>query len=352
MASTGTYAPDPDLHVVDANNQPVSGGLVWTYIAGTTTPIATYADVGLTTPNTNPIVAGSDGRFVAFLNPGNSYKFIYETAATPPAHGSVLATRDNITAMPVYASTTDVIGTAGQTLTAGQVAYLSFGGQWLLADADDAGASYRPYLIGVAVNTAVGGTQCLIRISGQIAIPGVTLIPGTMYYISQTSGAITSTVPPPPAYARFLGQALDATTLALGLNPQEPQGVVVAQAFNAGHFVGGGSMTWTVTSGQMNLNQYAVFGRTLMWTLHVNPSTLGGTSSALLLITLPGGFSSPGASASGLIPTAFLLDGGATPRSGYVGLWSATQVGVINSAGVLALGANAGVGFTIFLPIL
>ena len=98
--ATGTYAPDPDLRIVDANGVPISGGLIWTYLAGTVTPIATYSDVGLTVPNGNPIVAGSDGRFTAFLTPGVSYKFVYEGAATPPAHGPVIITRDNLLAFP------------------------------------------------------------------------------------------------------------------------------------------------------------------------------------------------------------------------------------------------------------
>ncbi|HMF95106.1 MAG TPA: hypothetical protein VKE96_12460 [Vicinamibacterales bacterium] len=223
MASAGTYAPDPDLHVVDSNGLPVAGGLVWTYIAGTLTPVATYTDVALSIPNSNPIVAGSDGRFVAFLAPGNSYKFVYESAATPPTHGAVLATRDNIGAIPISSPSTDVSGTAGELLTQGQCVYLSSGlggkvsGQWYLADADFDYASSTASLVGIVVNTALAGTQCLVRLGGQIAIPGLTLTPGAAYYVSQTAGAITATVPPvaPPAYTRYLGQALDVSTLAV-----------------------------------------------------------------------------------------------------------------------------------------
>src|SRR5262249_3814815 len=109
-----------DLHVVDADNKPVSGGLVWTYVAGTSTLIATYTDIGLTTPNTNPIVADSGGRFVAMLAPGQSYKFVYEAAPVPPAtHGAVLCTRDNI-ATQMLTSTGGTPATLGANTFSGR----------------------------------------------------------------------------------------------------------------------------------------------------------------------------------------------------------------------------------------
>jgi hypothetical protein len=40
----------------------LSGGLVYTYLAGTTTPQVTYTDITGTVPNANPIVLGSNGR--------------------------------------------------------------------------------------------------------------------------------------------------------------------------------------------------------------------------------------------------------------------------------------------------
>lgn len=48
---------------LDANGEPISGAKLYTYQAGTTTPKTTYQDAGLTTPQTNPIIADSAGRF-------------------------------------------------------------------------------------------------------------------------------------------------------------------------------------------------------------------------------------------------------------------------------------------------
>src|SRR5262249_6396122 len=199
MAATGTYAPDPDLHIVDANNLPVSGGLIWTYLAGTTTPTPTYSDVGLSVVNANPIVAGADGRFVAFLAPGNAYKFVYEMPAIPPAlHGVVIATRDNITAIPISSPSTDVVCSAGDQLAAGSTVPLSGGrgvtaaGRGFRPDADSDSSSTLATIVGIATNPAAFGTQALIRIAGQVGIQGQTFLPGPVYYVSTTAGTVTA----------------------------------------------------------------------------------------------------------------------------------------------------------------
>jgi hypothetical protein len=94
-----TLAPPPYQTLVDTAGAPVSNGCVWTYSAGTTTPIATYSDA-LGTVNTNQIRTDPAGRYVAYLSPGVGYKFVYEGPATPPAHGVVLRTADHIIGPP------------------------------------------------------------------------------------------------------------------------------------------------------------------------------------------------------------------------------------------------------------
>lgn len=87
----GTLIPTPYQTVLDANGNPVSGALIYTYFAGTTTPQPTYTDVALAVPNANPIVADSAGRYVAFLSPDSSYKLIIKDAASV-----TIRTQDNI----------------------------------------------------------------------------------------------------------------------------------------------------------------------------------------------------------------------------------------------------------------
>lgn len=77
----------------DNNGNPLAGGLIYTYSAGTTTPIATYTSSSGGTANTNPIVLDSAGRTPAqiWLTEGNSYKFVLQTSL-----GATIKTDDNI----------------------------------------------------------------------------------------------------------------------------------------------------------------------------------------------------------------------------------------------------------------
>jgi hypothetical protein len=59
----------------DSNGNPLAGGKVWTYQAGTTTPQATYTDSTGVTPNANPVILDSRGEANIWLDVTLSYKF-------------------------------------------------------------------------------------------------------------------------------------------------------------------------------------------------------------------------------------------------------------------------------------
>ena len=67
----------------DANGAPLTGGLIYSYLSGTTTPVTTYTTRDGTTNNTNPIVLDGAGRTPAeiWLDGGVLYKFILKTSA-------------------------------------------------------------------------------------------------------------------------------------------------------------------------------------------------------------------------------------------------------------------------------
>ena len=61
------------------NNAPLTGGKIHTYLAGTTTPVATYSnDSGAT--NTNPIILDADGRANIYIDDSVAYRFILKDA--------------------------------------------------------------------------------------------------------------------------------------------------------------------------------------------------------------------------------------------------------------------------------
>jgi hypothetical protein len=63
----------------DDNGNPLSGGKLYTYDAGGTTPKATYTDAAGTTPNANPVVLDAAGRATVFLD-GTTYRFDLKTS--------------------------------------------------------------------------------------------------------------------------------------------------------------------------------------------------------------------------------------------------------------------------------
>lgn len=69
-----TISPSPKLQFLDSNGQPLVGGKVYTYEAGTTTPLATYTSSTGGSANTNPIILDSRGEASVWLS-NQAYKF-------------------------------------------------------------------------------------------------------------------------------------------------------------------------------------------------------------------------------------------------------------------------------------
>lgn len=94
--------PSPKFRAVGADGLALVGGKLFTYVAGSSTPKATYADQGLASPNANPVILNSRGEADVWLD-GN-YKVVLTTAADV-----VVWTVDNIrdiTSSPVLAGVT------------------------------------------------------------------------------------------------------------------------------------------------------------------------------------------------------------------------------------------------------
>ena len=104
----------------DNNGVILSGGKIYTYAAGTTTPQATYTSALGITPHSNPIILDSAGRVPGgeiWLTDGLVYKFKIETST-----GVLIGTYDNITGVNSnfvnYTVQEEV-----QTATAGQTVF-------------------------------------------------------------------------------------------------------------------------------------------------------------------------------------------------------------------------------------
>jgi hypothetical protein len=98
---------------------PLTGGLLYTYSAGTTTPRTTYTDNIGATANSNPIVLDAAGRvpYEIWLLFGLNYKFVLKTSV-----GVTIGTWDNISGVNGSPTATSFYADAF-TATAGQVLF-------------------------------------------------------------------------------------------------------------------------------------------------------------------------------------------------------------------------------------
>lgn len=100
----------------DNSGDPLTGGLIYSYQAGTTTPLTTYTSSSGNNAHTNPIVLDAAGRVPnggeIWLNYFYKYKFVLKTST-----GTLIATYDNVggsfNASPIIANFT---GTGSQTV--------------------------------------------------------------------------------------------------------------------------------------------------------------------------------------------------------------------------------------------
>ena len=81
----------------DANGAPLSGGFVYTYIQGSTTPAQTWQDANETIPNSNPVVLDANGSCLLYGN--GAYQFTVTDAL-----GNAVPAYSGLTYSPAYVS--------------------------------------------------------------------------------------------------------------------------------------------------------------------------------------------------------------------------------------------------------
>lgn len=106
-----TLTPDAKFIGFDDNGVILSGGKLYTYAAGTSTPLATFSD-SAGTANTNPVILDSAGRAVVYLQ-AFSYKFVLKNSSDVQ-----IWSQDNISDAALTSVAGSIVGTTDvQTLT-------------------------------------------------------------------------------------------------------------------------------------------------------------------------------------------------------------------------------------------
>jgi hypothetical protein len=171
----------------DDNGVPLAGGLIYTYQAGSSTPLATYTTNGGTIANSNPIVLDASGRTPAeiWLFTGFSYKFVLKNA-----DDVLIQTLDNIYPILQDApSSSASIPSGGIILWSGSTGSVPSG--WYLCDGTNGTPDLRnSFIVGAgdtyAVN-ATGGTADAVVVSHTHTVidPGHTH--NTNVYVTDSS---------------------------------------------------------------------------------------------------------------------------------------------------------------------
>ncbi len=134
---------------------PLAGGKIYTYQAGSSTPLATYTDNTGTVANANPIILGTDGRPAdeIWLTYGFNYKFILKTADEV-----LIQSYDNLYGI------IGVQPTVGATIPAGLISMWSgsigsIPAGWYLCDGSNGTPNLTDrFIIGAGSAYAVNGT--------------------------------------------------------------------------------------------------------------------------------------------------------------------------------------------------
>ena len=190
-----TISPDPRLQFFASDGSFLVGGKLYTYAAGTTTPLTTYTSSSGGTANTNPVILNSRGETSVWLG-SSQYKFVLKDA-----NDVEIWTQDNLWAA-ANVDGSNAIGTWPINIT-GNAATATY------ADTAGVANSVAP---GGAVNKVIAGTNITISPTNGVgdvtinAVPSgsVTSITGAGLYgftlpggPITTSGTLTVTPPAP-----------------------------------------------------------------------------------------------------------------------------------------------------------
>ena len=178
--------PSPKTAFVDAAGEPLVGGQLYTYVAGTTTLQATYTDSTAATANTNPIILDSRGEANVWLG-GAIYKFVLKDA-----DDALIWTVDNISAPTAAVSPVlsgNVTIDSNTSSPALKITQTGTGPAFKVQDSSD--PDVTPFLIDNSGNVGIGTATPVSAL--EIASPGVFtgawayLPSGTAMLFAQTS---------------------------------------------------------------------------------------------------------------------------------------------------------------------
>ena len=265
---------------------PLTGGLLYTYAAGTTTPLATYTTAAGSTANSNPIVLNSAGRLdnEVWLTSTLTYKFVLKDSS-----GVTIATYDDIPGI-------------------GSVSGLTSGSSILYGNGS---GGFSNVTIGSNLSFVGGTLSASTGSSGTGSVTSVALTTPDAFTV--TGSPVTSTGTLAVTYS---GNPIPLTSGGTGTSTLINNGVMLGPAYsgatsvqfvapgNAGNILTSTGTSWTSSPSTSTTTALAV-----------------GTYCAAQPLSLPSGILTPGVDVAGslLFPAGSLNR--ATPAITLPGTW-------------------------------
>jgi microcystin-dependent protein len=181
----GFPAPFIKFREDDANGFPLAGGKLYSYMAGSSTPLATYTTQALDVPNTNPTILDASGRASVYLEDGVGYKFVLHDALD-----NVIWSEDNVQVPAIAAPTVpaavppgSIVMFGGTTLPPG----------WLWCDGASTSTTAHPDLFAAILYTH-GGAGATFNVPDlRQRFPLGKALAGTGVMLGSTGGQIDHT---------------------------------------------------------------------------------------------------------------------------------------------------------------
>lgn len=187
----------------DNNGTPLSGGKLYSYEAGATTPQATYTSVSGATAHTNPIILDSAGRVATgeiWLTAGQNYKFVLKTSAEV-----TIATWNNITGINGTGLATNASSVQYDPAGAGAVATTAQAKLREIISVNDFGGSNSTIFFTEALAAANGRVVTVPEANNTTALP-VNYATALLEYQGETDTRLFSDTVDGTAKKLFKGQ--------------------------------------------------------------------------------------------------------------------------------------------------